>query len=282
MTFVVTTSSGKSVSYPVTINLNQVNLPPYFNAPSYFYSASEGLPSGTELNPPLQAIDVNVNNVVSYAVIGCTPTIFNPATGARICPFTVDQSLGSVKISQQVPGGVLMADLNSTFPVFGPFTYALNVSAFNNGVPVMRAVVPVSITIVNIVPRWRPGASFAVTVNNSLQSAGSVALNLQPLVWTPYDSSIFSNNFSAYRFGAPTFRSPTNAFDGRTAFDLNSNTGVLAISASAPQFNISTQPGTAAEPSAPAKPSTLPAVPPAPMGTVSVAPSSLARNMARA
>jgi len=256
VTAVLTDTSGKTATAVITIILNQVNLPPYFLSASFSRTVSEGLPSGAALDPAIYAIDPNLQDSVQYAVVTCSPLMYNPITRTMICPFTVDQITGAIKIAQTIPNNKLMADTNATFATpRGPYIYTLNVAAFDNGIPVRKTNANVLVQIVNILPRWNV-TSLAITQRKESQSALSTVTMLAPFMWIPCVSTVAAcslayrnavqtnaNNRSLFQFGSNNGEGPVNINDGRLAFELDTRTSEMFIpGAPSPVYNMNIQP----------------------------------------
>jgi hypothetical protein len=217
---------------------------------------SEGLPSGAALDPPIYAVDPNLQDSVQYAVVSCSPLMFNPITRTFICPFTVDQITGSIKIAQTVPNNKLMADTNATFATpRGPFIYTLNVAAFDNGIPVKKSNANVLVQIVNIAPRWNV-SSLELILPKERQSGNSIVSTLAAYMWIPCVSTVAAcsvaynnavqtnaNNRSLFLFGSNSGEGPININDGKLAFELDTRTSVLFVpGAPSPVYNMNIQP----------------------------------------
>jgi hypothetical protein len=226
LTFTVRDSSGIVSTSTATINLLPTNLPPVFSQPAgYAKVASEGLPSGVAVDTPLYAMDPNPNDINSFAVLFCSPLLSVNGTSG-VCPFGIDQSTGQIKVSAIVPGGALKADANKSittdYAPYAPFTYVLVVSCFDNGVPVKRSTVNVTVKIANIVPRWVAPA-ITISVPAAQQQPGALVFSSLANTWAPYDNAAPPpNNFSVY--------SVISAASNASAyFALDYNSGQLTV-----------------------------------------------------
>ena len=225
LTFTVTDSAGLVATSTATINLMPTNLPPVFSQPAgYSKVASEGLPSGAAVDTPLYATDPNPNDVNSFAIVTCSPLVF--VNGSGVCPFTIDQITGQIKVSALMPGGVLKADANRSlatgYAPYAPFTYLLLVSCFDNGIPVMRSLANVTVTIANINPRWASPA-ITISVPPSQQVPGALVFSSLANTWTPYDNAAPPpGNFSVYTIISA-------ASNASSFFSLDSYSGNLTV-----------------------------------------------------
>ena len=260
---IITDTSGKSLTVPTTVQVLNTPLAPTFPVNYYSYSVVEGGPGGAQVGAPLYATNANPNDPLQYAITGCTPLLYNPLVGASVCPFTIDLTLGQIKVVSGLPGNQLRADLNnSLFNPSGPFVYTVSATSFVSAG--LRTTVPVYITVVNIAPRWN-ATTIAQTVARTQQRAGSVFLNLANWAWVPsytspasagtaaqlaYYATIPGGAYAATAAVASNFTftsgfSPVNSFDGVPAFSIFASTGALSVNSVAgagPQFNVNIQP----------------------------------------
>ena len=229
LTVAVTTSAGTSASAPVGVLVSEVIKPPFFTAPAFFATVSEGATSGT-LITTLTASYLNTVDSLKYVLYGAKPA------GAASW-FSLDGVSGALSVSYALPGSVLLADRTLTYTA-GFYTVNVSVGVINSAGLTANATAVVS--VLNIAPR-------VVSVNATIaanSTGGLVVASLAPAVWSPYVGARLT-----YSLTAPV--TPT----GYPSLSLlNASSGVVTVTnvtftdprtglvVNAPGYNVNSQP----------------------------------------
>ncbi len=214
----LTDSEGQLGIGSVVVNVREANRPPVWQSQSgasngtgvWTFSAAEGEGGGAPVGK-LTATDPNLRgDAITYRILGSVPMVRLP-DGLRVFPLVIDGASGALSVVP-IPGGLV---LDRELQYLRPFTFAVNVSAVDNGVPPRDVNGTVWFTLRDVAPRWNQ-SSYSVVGVSAGALAGVQVLACAPRVWAPYNSSslVFAMIVEATAGGA-------------VGFTINSVTGVI-------------------------------------------------------
>jgi len=218
LTFIVTDSNGLLTTATLTINIIEVNRPPIWynsinNTGVWNFEVDENTICEQPLpgNRGIVAIDPNTKDSLFYRIRSITPRLTGANTNKS--PFAVDSLTGALTVGTSLENNMLRYDEKLTY--VSPFTFVVNVSARDSGIPTLDVNGTVFVTITNIYPRLN---SLIVNLKGDA-NAGDLVANLSTVAWTPYDRSRLVYAISC------ELRP-----DGLTPFVVDSVTGNVSVS----------------------------------------------------
>ena len=221
LTLTVTDTSAQVAMATVTVLVTQTPKPPVFALPSFSFTASEYLASGSTVpGAVVAAYNNNTNDALVWSIASCAPL----AIGGTQCPFTINAQNGQLSVAI-FPGAAPLV-YNASASYAAAWTVQLNVSCRDSAaVPFVRFV-GVGVQIINILPRV---AAASLTV-----SAG--------LAWGAQAFSVATYAYNAYALARNTYNLsavPLTA-EGQPAFSVAPTTGVVSVATTA-GFNVNTK-----------------------------------------
>ena len=217
LTVTITDSDSQIGLGSLIIHVTEVNVPPVWilSPPNVIvgawnFTVNERSPPDTSVGV-IQAVDPSLNsNSVVYSVSGVSPLV--SVSGQPVVPFSIDPVSGSISVG--LVGTGLFYDPSASYLL--PYTYMMNVTATDLGVPPLSIYGTAWIQLINIAPRWSSSV-YSISQLSAGSLAGVIVFNASAVVWAPYKTSILS-------YGSNCDLTAS----GAAVFVINATTGIIS------------------------------------------------------